>query len=142
MNADSASAGPWALKSLDVQTSTDQPAKAAVVLVGEDGEESSASAAGDGPIAAAVQALEKVTGVVITLKNFELHSASMGEDAQGEVTVTVQYEGDDFRGHGASVDIVEAGSRACLEVINRILRRRQRGGHDPDSTASMERALI
>ena len=66
----------------------------------------------------------------------------MGEDAQGEVTVTVEHEGNDYRGHGASVDIVEAGSRACLEVINRILRRRQRGGPDPDSTARMERALI
>ena len=83
-----------------------------------------------------------MTGVAITLRNFELHSATIGEDAQGEVTVTVEYEGADYRGHGASVDIVEAGSRACLEVINRILRRRQAGGPDPDSTASMERALI
>ena len=142
MNADSASSGPWALRALEVKSMTDQPARATIVLVGEDGEESRASAEGDGPIAAAVQALERVTGVAITLRNFELHSATIGEDAQGEVTVTVEYEGADYRGHGASVDIVEAGSRACLEVINRILRRRQAGGPDPDSTASMERALI
>jgi 2-isopropylmalate synthase len=142
MNVDNASTGPWALESLAVQTSTDTPAAATIKLVGENGEASSASAEGDGPIAAAVKALEQVTGVSITLRNFELHSASIGEDAQGEVTVTVEFEGDDYRGRGADVDIVEAGARACLEVINRILRRRQRRGIDPDSTASMERALI
>jgi len=90
--------------------------------------------------AAAVQALEELTGVDITLRNFELHSASIGEDAQGEVTVTVEHDGDTFRGRGASVDIVEAGSRACLEVMNRILRRQKRD--DGDSTARQERALI
>ena len=76
------------------------------------------------------------------LKNFELHSATIGEDAQGEVTVTVEHDGADYRGNGTSVDIVEAGSRACLEVMNRILRRQQRDTTDMDSTASMERATI
>ena len=58
MNADSASIGPWSLKFLDVRTCTDEPARATVALIGEDGQESTASAEGDGPIAAAVQALE------------------------------------------------------------------------------------
>jgi 2-isopropylmalate synthase len=142
MNVDNASTGPWSLKSLDVQTSTSKPATAAVVLLGEDGTEKSVSADGDGPIAAAFQALEQVTGVQLTLKNFELHSASMGEDALGEVTVTVEHDGDSYRGNGTSVDIVEAGSRACLEVMNRILRRRKRGPGDTDSTAKAEQATI
>jgi len=127
MNAGNASSGPWTLKSLEVQTHTDEPATAAVSLVGEDGDEVSESAYGDGPVAAAFQALEKATGVDMVLRNFELHSASIGEDAQGEVTVTVEIDGQSFRGRGASVDIVEAGCRACLEVINRTLRRRERG---------------
>ena len=127
MTAGGASSGPWTLKSLEVQTHTDQPATAAVNLIFEDGKEVTESAHGDGPIAAAFQALEHATGVELVLKNFELHSASIGEDAQGEVTVAVEYEGQSFRGRGASVDIVEAGCRACLEVMNRILRRKQRG---------------
>ena len=130
MNAGGASSGPWTLKSLEVQTHTDEPATAAVTLIGEDGKEVAESAHGDGPIAAAFQALEHATGVKLILRNFELHSASIGEDAQGEVTVSVEYEGRDYRGHGASVDIVEAGCRACLEVTNRILRRMQRGATD------------
>ncbi|MDJ0748684.1 MAG: 2-isopropylmalate synthase [Woeseiaceae bacterium] len=131
MNAGGASSGPWTLKSLEVQTHTDEPATAAITLIGEDGGEVSDSAHGDGPVAAAFQALEHVTGVELVLKNFELHSASIGEDAQGEVTVTVEYDGQSFRGRGASVDIVEAGTRACLEVMNRILRRGPRGATGP-----------
>jgi 2-isopropylmalate synthase len=142
MNVDNASAGPWTLRSLETQTQTDEPASATVVLVNEDGAESAVTASGDGPVAAAFQALEEITGINIALKNFELHSASVGEDALGEVTVTVQHDGNDYRGNGTSVDIVEAGSRACLEVINRILRRRTRPASDTDSTARMERATI
>jgi 2-isopropylmalate synthase len=142
MNVDNASTGPWSLKSLDVRTSTSKPATATLVLLGADGKESSATAGGDGPIAAAFQALEQVTGVLLTLKKFELHSATMGEDALGEVTVTVEHDGDSYRGNGTSVDIVEAGSRACLEVMNRILRRRKPPAGDADSAASAERATI
>ena len=135
MNVDQASAGPWHLKSLAVQTDSLQPANATVVAIGEDGTEASESATGEGPVAAAFKALEQVTGINLTLQNFELHSASIGEDAQGEVTVTVEHDGKSYRGRGASVDIVEAGSRACLEVMNRLLRKRSRGAtsaEDPD----------
>jgi 2-isopropylmalate synthase len=136
LNVDGTSAGPWRMQSLAVQTRTDEAATATVVLVDEAGQERVSTATGDGPVAAAFQALEEVTGVAVTLRNFELHSASIGEDAQGEVTVTVERGGSSYRGRGASVDIVEAGCRACLEVINRIIRREQRGGSDNDRTAS------
>ncbi len=131
MDAEGTSTGPWSLKTLEVQTHTDQPATAAVMLANEDGSDVTQSAHGDGPIAAAFLALENATGVHLTLRNFELHSASIGEDAQGEVTVTVDYEGESYRGRGTSVDIVEAGCRACLEVMNRILRRKQSGRSGP-----------
>ena len=141
MNADGRSSGPWTLKSLEVQTHTNQPATTAITLIGEDGREQMESAHGDGPVAAAFLALEKATGVQLTLRNFELHSASIGEDAQGEVTVTVEHGGANYRGRGASVDIVEAGCRACLEVMNRILRRKQHGTAGPGSP-SREQATI
>ncbi len=141
MNADSATSGPWTLKALEVQTHTDQPATATVTLLDEAGKQRTESARGDGPVAAAFLALERATGVELTLRNFELHSASIGEDAQGEVTVTVDYDGDAYRGRGASVDIVEAGCRACLEVMNRILRRKQHG-HQGPGRPSPEQATI
>jgi 2-isopropylmalate synthase len=127
INADSTSPGPWALQSLQVGSETDQLAAAVVRLSNESGNVVSESAEADGPVAAAFHAIERATGVSLTLKNFELHSATVGEDAQGEVVVTVEYNGNSYRGHGVSVDIVEAGSRAYLEVVNRVLRRRERG---------------
>ena len=127
MNVDSSSAGPWTLQSLQIGSETDQLASAVVRLLNESGNEVSESADADGPVAAAFNAIEKATGISLALKNFELHSATVGEDAQGEVVVTVEYNGDSYRGHGVSVDIVEAGSRAYLEVVNRILRRREHG---------------
>lgn len=141
MNAGSMSSGPWTLKSLEVRTHTDKPATATVSLIDEDGKEASESATGDGPVAAAFQALEQATGVTMVLRNFELHSASIGEDAQGEVTVTVEIDGQSFRGRGMSVDIVEAGCRACLEVMNRSLRRRRRGGSRGDRTQSVHATI-
>lgn len=142
MNVDGASVGPWTLQNLEVQTASEFPAAATVVLLGADSEQVTASATGDGPVAAAFAALEKATNVQITLKTFDLHSASIGEDAQGEVAITVEHGGNLFRGNGASVDIVEAGARACIEVINRILRRRERSGEDSDSTARLSTATI
>jgi 2-isopropylmalate synthase len=139
LNVDSSSTGPWLLQSLAVTTATDQPAEAQVVLLAEDGVEYAGTASGDGPVAAAFQAIEQVTGVRLSLKSFELHSVSTGEDAQGEVTVTVEHEGNSYRGHGTSVDIVEAGSRACLEVMNRLIRRGRRSALPP---APADRASI
>ncbi len=140
MNVDGTSAGPWHMKSLTVNTATGQAAETEIVLVGEDGKEARRKATGDGPIAAAFQAIEDITGVALTLKNFELHSASIGEDAQGEVTVSVEHDGESYRGRGTSVDIVEAGSQACLEVSNRVLRRRARG--PAPAKSAVDRATI
>ncbi len=127
MNVDSTSTGPWTLQSLQVGSETGQQASAVVRLLNDNGKEVSESAEADGPVAAAFNAIEEATGVSLELKNFELHSATVGEDAQGEVVVTVEHNGNAYRGNGVSVDIVEAGSRAYLEVVNRILRRRERG---------------
>lgn len=133
MSSDATSPGPWVLKSWRVETGTDRDATAYVELIGENQQTATATADGDGPVAASFLALEQATGIDLELKKFEVHSVSVGEDAQGEVTVTVGHEGADYRGHGTSVDIVEAGSRAYLEVINRVLRRRDHGARRPTS---------
>ncbi|MDX1481996.1 MAG: 2-isopropylmalate synthase [Woeseiaceae bacterium] len=142
MNVDHASAGPWTLKSMTVTSGTDSDAAASVTLLDEQGREVSAESRAAGPVEAAFQALEELTGVTLTLQNFELHSATVGDDAQGEVTVTVDYDGLPYRGHGTSVDIVQAGSRAYLEVINRILRRRELGIEDRTPRPDVNRASI
>jgi 2-isopropylmalate synthase len=134
MNVDSSSAGPWILQSMQVVSGTQRAAEASMQLLAEDGTTKHEKATASGPIEAAFKALEQATGISLVLKNFELHSATIGDDAQGEVTVIVEHEGHTYRGYGTSVDIVEAGSHACLEVINRILRRREHRG--PETQAA------
>lgn len=137
MDIDNAQPGPWTLKTLTVQTETDKDAVATVVLGHEQGDTIENTASGDGPVAACFAALEAATGIDLTLRNFEVHSATRGEDALGEVTVTVEHDDASYRGQGTSVDIVEAGCRGYLDVINRVIRRNERGAPSRlSSTAS------
>jgi len=142
MNVDSSSSGPWILKSLQVTSSTDEQSAATLKLVDEKGEERNETGKAAGPVEAAFSVLEDTTGIDLVLKKFELHSATVGEDAQGEATVTAEYEGQSYRGHGTSTDIVEAACRAYLEVINRILRRRELGLENRPASADINRASI
>jgi len=142
MNVGNSASGPWVLKTLQIISGTDQNATATLRLIGENGIVKDEAATADGPVEAAFKALEQATGINLVLKNFELHSATVGDDAQGEATVTVEYNDQSYRGHGASTDIVEAASRAYLEVTNRILRRRDRGLDDAPDDSSINQALI
>jgi len=123
MNVDVGKAGPWDIDELHITAGTGTVAAAALKLSHTDGREIREAAEGDGPVAAAFRALEAATGVQLELKNFEVRGVTVGDDAQGEVTVTVEYNQQSFRGHAVSTDIVESAAFAYLEVINRILRR-------------------
>jgi 2-isopropylmalate synthase len=123
MNTEGVRHGPWSLEELHISSGTGSIATGSVRLSHVDGRGADEAATGDGPVEAAFKALERATGIELELQNFEVHSVTMGEDAQGEVTVTVEYNGRSYRGNGISTDIVEAGARAYLEVINRICRR-------------------
>jgi 2-isopropylmalate synthase len=115
--------GPWSMEELHISSGTGSISAAAVKMSHGDGRTVSEGAVGDGPVEAAFKALERVTGINLELKNFEVRSVTVGEDAQGEVTVTVEYNHQSFRGLGISTDIVEAGAIAYLDVINRVCRR-------------------
>jgi 2-isopropylmalate synthase len=123
MNVDVGKAGPWGIVELYITAGTGSIAAAALKLRHVDGREIRQAAEGDGPVAAAFRALEQATGIELTLKNFEVHGVTVGDDAQGEVTVTVEYNGQSFRGHAVSTDIVESAALAYLEVMNRIAHR-------------------
>ncbi len=123
MNVDAGNTGPWIIDELHITAGTGGIAAAALKLRHTDGRELRQAGEGDGPVAAAFRALEQATGIGLDLKNFEVHGVTVGNDAMGEVTVTVEYNGQSFRGHAVSTDIVESAAFAYLEVINRIARR-------------------
>jgi 3-isopropylmalate/(R)-2-methylmalate dehydratase large subunit len=113
-------AGHWELVTLRASSDTEKPATAYVSLRNQSGRIYHASSQGDGPVDAAFQAIEQVTGERLQLRNYQVCSATVGGDAQGEVTLEVEHRERTYRGQGVSTDIVLASARAYLEVINRI----------------------
>ncbi|MGE4659023.1 MAG: 2-isopropylmalate synthase [Gammaproteobacteria bacterium] len=128
MNVDTGKTGPWVISELHITAGSGSIAAAALKLSHTDGRDIREAAVGDGPLAAAFTVLERATGITLQLKNFEVRGVTVGDDAQGEVTVTVEYNQQSFRGHALSTDIIESAAMAYLEVINRILRRQEAAG--------------
>ncbi len=84
------------------------------------------AACGDGPIDAAIHTIDRITGIDGKLLDFSLQAITVGTDAMGEVSVRVQFGEDEIlSGKGASTDIIEAGAKAYLSCINRLLQNRQ-----------------
>jgi len=65
------------------------------------------------------------TGITAKLRDYSVHSVSVGEDAQGEARVEIEHNGRIQRGQAVSTDIIEASALAFLQVINRALLREQ-----------------
>ncbi len=74
---------------------------------------------GDGPVDAAFKAIDKVLGTEGKLIHYSLQAIDGGEDAQGEVTVTVKFGDNMVGGRGVSTDIIEASVLGYLQAVNR-----------------------
>jgi 2-isopropylmalate synthase len=120
MRSGNDAAGPWSLQSLSVATHDDEPARVTIRLAHIDGRVVSHEQTADGPVDAVVKGIDHATGIHLRVRTFEVHSVTVGEDAQGEALLTVEHDGRTYRGAGISTNILEAAARAYLEVINRI----------------------
>lgn len=80
---------------------------------------------GNGPIEAAYKALKQMTGVDLTIIDFKLDSKGEGADAIGQVDIIAQYKGRNFHGTGLATDIIHAGVKAYIHVLNLIHRAKQ-----------------
>ena len=81
------------------------------------------AACGDGPVDAAFKGIDKVLGIKGKLINYALQAVDGGEDAQGEVTVTVEFAGHLVAGRGISTDIIQSSVNAYLQAVNRAFER-------------------
>ncbi|HHV63804.1 MAG TPA: 2-isopropylmalate synthase [Peptococcaceae bacterium] len=81
------------------------------------------AAYGDGPVAAAYKAIDKIVGIDGSLLHYSLQAIDSGEDSQGEVTVTVKFGEHIVTGRGISTDIIEASIKAYLQAVNRALEK-------------------
>jgi 2-isopropylmalate synthase len=110
----------WSVVSFEATSGTGQAPRVRLTLRHGDKDFTEELADGDGPIDAAFLAAEKITGIKLRCKDYQVRSATLGRDAQGEVTLEVEYNGSTFRGRGVSTDTVEATVLAILDAVNRI----------------------
>jgi 2-isopropylmalate synthase len=116
----------WALEYLHV-TSGNQTVPTATVRLRKPGRKAGAeihqdAALGDGPVDAALKAIDRLTKTSGTLMDYSLRAVSQGKDAVGEVTLKVDFGDKELvTGKGASTDVIEASARAYLNAVNRHL---------------------
>ena len=113
-------ADSWSLTGYQVTAGSGQTPSVTLTLKHGDREVTDTVASGDGPIDAMFLAIEKVTGVATTCKDFRVQAVTVGKDAQAEVNVELERNGRVYRGRGVSTDSIEASGKAFLNAINRI----------------------
>jgi len=96
----------------------------ATVRLVKDGQTFQDSGVGDGPVDAALAAIDAITGLKGRLLDYALRAATGGKDAIGEVSVKVEFDGTVVSGKGSSTDVIEASARAYLSALNRLVQSR------------------
>lgn len=107
--------------SLNIECGTDGPQMARLGML-IDGKERITKKEGNGPVDAmfkAIRALVLDAGEA-TLKLYQVHAVTEGTDAQAEVTVRLEREGNIVTGHGADVDTLVASAKAYINALNRL----------------------
>lgn len=92
---------------------------ATLTTVDQDGVPRLAKGEGDGPIAAVFAAAEQLHDFKVVLEELEIHSATPGRDAVGEVTIRARADGQTFTGRGGATDVVLASAQAYIHVVNK-----------------------
>lgn len=109
-----------AISALQVTTG-DQETPVATIKLGHNGEEYTATATGNGPVSAAIKAIEEITGKHIEIKEFNIHSIHGGSDDISKVDMRVVYDDKSYMGYGFSTDIVRASANAYLDALNKFI---------------------
>jgi 2-isopropylmalate synthase len=93
----------------------------ASITLNVDGVENTVSAKGSGPVDATFRAIETIVNSKTKLLVYSVSNVTDGTDAQGEVSVRLDKNGQIFNGQGADTDIVIASAKAYLNALNKIL---------------------
>lgn len=80
---------------------------------------------GDGPLDAAIKAIERLTGLTPSVENFSVVAATRGHDAMAEAVIELADGPTSVVGAGASTSVIEAGVHAYVNALNFLLEARQ-----------------
>lgn len=109
----------YSLKALSTQSGMNQIPTATVEL-DIDGEVLKETGTGDGPVDAVYRAIAQITKTKSKLLAYIVKAITGGTDAQGEVSVRLEQDGDTVTGHGADTDIIVASAQAYLNALNKL----------------------
>jgi len=109
----------YKLLAVSITSGTHKTPEASVELE-IDGKAHQGTAQGDGPVDAIFQVIQQMTGFDGTLKKFSINALTGGADAQGEVMVAIEKDGQVIRGLGSHTDIVIASAHAYINALNRM----------------------
>ncbi|MGI5892421.1 MAG: 2-isopropylmalate synthase [Bacillota bacterium] len=113
---------PGDIELVDYQIiSSNKTSSTANIIINREGEQMQEAAIGPGPIDAAYNAIDRLTGLIVSLQSYSLKAVTEGKDALGEVTVRVKHGDKVYLGRGVSPDIIESSIFAYINAINRVL---------------------
>jgi len=75
---------------------------------------------GEGPVDAGFKAIDCVVKKDIMLKEYLVQAITEGIDAQGKVSVEIEYNKQKYYGYGADADIIVASAKSYINAINQI----------------------
>ncbi|MBT5873764.1 MAG: 2-isopropylmalate synthase [Candidatus Latescibacteria bacterium] len=91
----------------------------ATVRLNVGGEVVQAAANGDGPVAAAFNAIDEITKLPSEIQNTS--TTSVGKHGEQNVTINVGYHDQSYTGQASATDVVEASIRAYLNSLNKFV---------------------
>ena len=109
----------YSLKALSTQSGMNQIPTATVEL-DIDGEVFKETGTGDGPVDAVCRTIAQITKTKSKLLAYIVKAITGGTDAQGEVSVRLEQDGDTVTGNGADTDIIVASAHAYLNALNKL----------------------
>lgn len=108
----------YVLKSFNV-TSGNSTIPTATVEIEKNGEVLRDASIGDGPVDSVYKAIERISGISVKLKDYQIKAVTSGKEALGEASIVAEIDGKNYHGRGASTDIIEASAQAYLQCINK-----------------------
>ncbi|MDA8052892.1 MAG: 2-isopropylmalate synthase [Deltaproteobacteria bacterium] len=91
-----------------------------MVKVTVNGELKHSSSCGNGPVDAAINAIEKIVNSKAKVIGYEVKSIRGTTEAQGDVSITIEENGANITGRSAHTDIVVASAKAYVNAINKL----------------------
>ncbi len=104
-------------------------AQRATVTLDVDGQHKTHEATGDGPVDATFNAIKAIVPHEALLPLYQVSAVTEGTDAQAEVMVRLEHEGQTATGRSADTDTMVSSARAYVIALNKLQQKQERVGN-------------